>query len=198
MTHVGLKMLSVLLVMAGVFGMWATPAAAAPADPLLLAKPKEGIQTQLCGTNRERVIAATARASSHYSVPQRLLMGLIWVESGCNARVVSNAGAIGLMQVMPREAGRGFGDRPGRDALFDIDANVIWGTYVLYDMDVRYCGLWHRYNSRYLSKSQLEYWGCALGAFYEGTGVYFTGVLGRDGQRYAEMVIGAAGRVDLK
>jgi len=111
---------------------------------------------------------------------------------------VSDAGAIGLMQVMPREAGRGFGNRPGRDALFDVDANIVWGTWVLYDMDVKYCGLWHRHNSRYLSKSQLEYWKCGLAAFYEGTGVYFTGVLGRDGQRYAEMVIGAAGRVDLR
>jgi len=188
--HVKRKLVMLMVLLAVAAG--AQPAQAAPADPPTVTPPV------LCGANRERVIAATARASSHYNVPQRLLMGLIWVESGCNARIVSDAGAIGLMQVMPREAGRGFGDRPGRDALFDIDANVVWGTYVLYDMDVRYCGLWHRYNSRYLSKSQLEYWGCALGAFYEGTGVYFTGVLGRDGQRYAEMVIGAAGRVDLK
>lgn len=181
-------MLMVLLAVAA----GAQPVQAAPADPPPVTPPV------LCGANRERVLSATARASSHYSVPQRLLMGLIWVESGCNARIVSDAGAIGLMQVMPRDRGRGFGDRPGRDALFDVDANIVWGTWVLYDMDVRYCGLWHRYNSRYLSKSQLEYWKCGLSAFYEGTGVYFTGVLGRDGQRYAEMVIGAAGRVDLK
>lgn len=102
------------------------------------------------------------------------------------------------MQVMPRERGRGFGDRPNGAALFDIDANVIWGTYILYDMDARYCGSWHRKNPRHTDKDELEYWRCAAGAFYEGTNVNFTGVLGRDGQRYAEMVIGAAGRVDLK
>jgi len=181
-------MLMVLLaVAAGV-----QPAQAALADPPTVTPPV------LCGANRERVIAATAWESSHYNVPQRLLMGLIWVESGCNARVVSNAGAIGLMQVMPREAGRGFGNRPGRDALFDVDANIVWGTYILYDMDARYCGSWHRYNSRYLSKGELGYWQCALGAFWGGTQVYFSGRLTPNEQAYADMVIGASRRVDLK
>lgn len=194
MKHAGINIAALLIV----FGLLTNPAQAAPADPQPSLVGMQTVnETKLCGANRERVLSATARASSHYSVPQHLLMGLIWVESGCNARAVSSAGAIGLMQVMPRERGRGFGDRPNGAALFDIDANVIWGTYVLYDMDRRYCGLWHRHNSRYLSKSELEHWQCALSAFYEGTGVYFTGIIGCDGQRYADMVIGAARRVDI-
>jgi len=136
--------------------------------------------------------------ATHYKIPNRLILGLIWVESDCNPTIRSGAGAVGLMQVMPREVGYQFRDRPTTAQLRNIDTNVMWGSYILQDMDARYCGLWHRYNSRYLSKSQLEYWKCGLAAFYEGTGMYFTGVLGRDGQRYADMVIGAAGRVEVK
>ena len=64
-------------------------------------------------------------------------------------------------------------------------------------MDARYCGAWHRYNSRYLSKNELGYWKCALGAYWGGTQVYFSGRLTINEQAYADMVVGAAMRVNL-
>lgn len=136
--------------------------------------------------------------SSHYKIPNRLILGLIWVESDCNPRIVSGAGAVGLMQVMPREVGYQFRDRPTAAQLRDVEVNVMWGSYILQDMDARYCGAWHRFNSRYLSKSELGYWQCALGAFWGGTQVYFSGRLTPNEQAYADMVIGAAGRVEVK
>lgn len=171
-------------------------AALASASPIQAGETPQ--KEKLCGDYRTQVLDETAKMATHYGIPQNVLMGLIWVESGCNPQAVSDAGAIGLMQVMPREKGRGFSNRPSRASLFDIYANVAWGTYILYEMDARYCEKWHQFNSKYLSKSQLEYWQCALGAFYEGTGVYFTGRLGADGQSYSNMVLGAAKRIDLK
>lgn len=179
-----------------VFGLLTNPTmAAAPADPPSLVNP--AAETRLCGANRARVIDAVTRASEHYTLPTRLTMGLIWVESDCRPDAVSSAGAVGLMQVMPREVGYQFRDRPTSAQLRDIDTNVMWGSYILQEMDSRYCGLWHRYNSRYLSKSELGYWQCALGAFWGGTQVYFSGRLTPNEQSYADMVIGAARRVDI-
>ncbi len=151
----------------------------------------------LCGEHRARVLDVAGQMATHYKIPNRLILGLIWVESDCNPRIVSGAGAVGLMQVMPREIGYQFRDRPTAAQLRDIDTNVAWGTWVLYEMDYRFCGAWHRYNSRYLSKAELGYWQCALGAFWGGTQVYFSGRLTPNEQAYADMVIGAAGRVDL-
>ena len=176
---------------AALIAIWAMVATPAAAQATTLQPPP------LCGERREQVLDATARASSHYNIPNRLVMGLIWVESNCRPDALSSAGAVGLMQVMPREIGYQFRDRPTSAQLRDIDTNVVWGSYILQEMDARYCRLWHRYNSRYLSKSQLEYWTCALGAFWGGTQVYFGGRLTPDEQAYADMVIGAARRVDI-
>jgi len=102
------------------------------------------------------------------------------------------------MQVMPREIGYQFRDRPTSAQLRDIDTNVVWGTYILQEMDSRYCRSRHMVNSRYLGKSELGYWQCALGAFWGGTQVYFSGRLTANEQAYADMVIGAARRVDIE
>ncbi len=57
------------------------------------------------------------------------LAAVIWMESGGDYQAVSSAGAVGLMQVMPRETG--FLQRPNHDALLDPTTNVHWGTYTL-------------------------------------------------------------------
>ena len=152
----------------------------------------------LCGEHRARVLDVVERMATHYKIPNRLILGLIWVESDCNPTIRSGAGAVGLMQVMPREVGYQFRNRPTAAQLRGIDTNVMWGSYILQDMDARYCGAWHRFNSRYLSKGELAYWQCALGAFWGGTQVYFSGRLTPNEQAYADMVIGAAGRVEVK
>jgi len=55
----------------------------------------------------------------------------IMVESGGKADVISPAGAVGLMQVMPQEAGPHFADRPMTAELLDPETNVEWGCKIL-------------------------------------------------------------------
>lgn len=58
-----------------------------------------------------------------------LVASLIWRESRGDPKAVGPAGAIGLMQIMPKEAG--FSWRPSRDELFVPFTNVYWGTRTL-------------------------------------------------------------------
>lgn len=58
-----------------------------------------------------------------------LVAALIWKESRGRADARSPAGAIGLMMVMPYEAG--FTWRPRAAALLDPETNVAWGTRTL-------------------------------------------------------------------
>jgi soluble lytic murein transglycosylase-like protein len=77
----------------------------------------------------EAAIDAALLETAHiYPVPKALVVGVISVESGFQARAVSSAGAKGLMQLMPPTA-----LRVGvRDAtLFDARANVRAGVRLL-------------------------------------------------------------------
>jgi len=58
-----------------------------------------------------------------------LLASLVWIESRGDAVAVGPVGAVGLMQVMPREAG--FAWRPTHDELLDPETNLFWGTRTL-------------------------------------------------------------------
>lgn len=58
-----------------------------------------------------------------------LLASLVWMESRGDAVAVGPVGAVGLMQVMPREAG--FAWRPAHDELLDPETNLFWGTRTL-------------------------------------------------------------------
>ncbi|MCD6285279.1 MAG: transglycosylase SLT domain-containing protein, partial [Anaerolineae bacterium] len=58
-----------------------------------------------------------------------LLASLVWMESRGDAVAVGPVGAVGLMQVMPREAG--FAWRPTHDELLDPETNLFWGTRTL-------------------------------------------------------------------
>lgn len=72
-----------------------------------------------------------------HGLDPRVVTAIISVESGGNPDAVSRAGAIGLMQVMPREAGEVFRDRPQRQWLFDPVINIAVGCRIL-SADVRY------------------------------------------------------------
>lgn len=67
-----------------------------------------------------------------YGLSPEIVGTTIMVESGGKANVPpSSAGAIGLMQVMPREAGADFSDRPTKTELLDPETNITWGCKIL-------------------------------------------------------------------
>ncbi len=82
---------------------------------------------------------------------------LVWMESRGDAKAVGPVGSVGLMQVMPKEAG--FTWRPTREELLNPYTNLFWGTRTLStviqqgDGDVfsalaAYNGGWEKISSR--------------------------------------------------
>ncbi len=55
----------------------------------------------LAPTARDQVLAAIDRWSAAYGVDPRLARALAWMESGFQSDVVSNVGAVGVMQLLP-------------------------------------------------------------------------------------------------
>ena len=81
----------------------------------------------------------TYYADQHQLSPD-LIAAVIWMESGGNALAYSHSGAVGLMQVMPRDglaaaficqSGPCFANRPTRSELEDPDFNISYGTRML-------------------------------------------------------------------
>jgi hypothetical protein len=73
-------------------------------------------------------------------VPPDLIAALIWQESGGNSDAYSHSGAVGLMQVMPKDGisatfmcknGPCFSNRPSSAELFDPEFNIKYGTRML-------------------------------------------------------------------
>ncbi|OYY77212.1 MAG: hypothetical protein B7Y43_12130 [Sphingomonas sp. 28-62-20] len=89
-------------------------------------------------TPRDSIAAAIAEASRRFGVPSEWIVAVVRVESGGDARAVSRAGAIGLMQVMPAtyaELRRDLG--LGADP-FAIRDNILAGTAYMRRMLDRY------------------------------------------------------------
>lgn len=72
-----------------------------------------------------------------------LVAALIWQESGGNSRAYSHSGAVGLMQVMPRDGkaasfqcpeGPCFANRPSSSQLRNPNFNVDYGTRLLQEL----------------------------------------------------------------
>jgi soluble lytic murein transglycosylase-like protein len=63
------------------------------------------------------------RAAALYNVPAELVRAVIWAESAGDASAISRAGAIGLMQLMPRTAGDMYVEDP-----VDPAQNIMGGT----------------------------------------------------------------------
>ena len=57
------------------------------------------------------------------------LASLLWMESRGDAQAIGPVGSVGLMQVMPKEAG--FSWRPTRAELLNPATNLFWGTRTL-------------------------------------------------------------------
>ena len=82
-------------------------------------------------------------------LPPDLVAAVIWLESGGNPGVYSKSGAVGLMQVMPKDGlaaafmcvnGPCFSNRPSSAELYDPEFNIKFGTRML-------AGLFNRYGS---------------------------------------------------
>jgi soluble lytic murein transglycosylase-like protein len=84
----------------------------------------------------EEMLPLVQRIAPNYGLPPLLVLGLIKVESGFNPRIVSRAGAKGLMQVMPRTAQHMKCDGD----LFDPATNIDCGCRVLQTYLKRYDG----------------------------------------------------------
>ena len=78
----------------------------------------------------------TANASIKSGVPANLIAGLIATESTCNPLAVSNKGAIGLMQVVPKTWSKSYDFT--KINLFNPDENMEVGTKILADLIKRY------------------------------------------------------------
>ncbi|ARE40963.1 Membrane-bound lytic murein transglycosylase C precursor [Rhodovulum sp. P5] len=80
------------------------------------------------------VDAYVAEAAQRFRIPERWIRAVMQAESAGNARAVSSAGAMGLMQIMPGtwaelRAEHGFGSDP-----FDRRDNILAGTAYLRQM----------------------------------------------------------------
>lgn len=92
--------------------------------------------------------------ATRYGITPEIIIGLIRIENPMlRPRVRSEAGAVGLMQVMPMH--RGMAGCP-RGSLEDVRTNLCHGVKVLGDALRRYRGDWHR--------ALLAYNGCVTGS----------------------------------
>lgn len=87
---------------------------------------------------RARAYLPTVRKmSKRYNIDESLILGIMEVESSFNPYAVSYANAIGLMQVVPKTAGRdvfarkGYGGQPDRAYLYNPENNIDAGTLYL-------------------------------------------------------------------
>jgi soluble lytic murein transglycosylase-like protein len=87
-----------------------------------------------------RWCAPIEQAAAETNLDPTLVGAIIWVESGGDASAVSASGAIGLMQVMPRDGaastfqcvnGPCFASRPSTAELMDPAFNLHYGTALL-------------------------------------------------------------------
>ncbi|SIO04397.1 membrane-bound lytic murein transglycosylase MltC [Salinivibrio sp. ES.052] len=85
------------------------------------------------------------RASERYGISEKLIYAIIKTESSFNPYAVSWANAYGLMQVVPKTAGRDVfklvkkrGGQPSPKYLFDPEKNIDTGTAYFYILKNRY------------------------------------------------------------
>lgn len=87
------------------------------------------------------------RYASENSIDPNLISAVMLQESAGKANAYSKDGAVGLLQVMPRDGlasnfmcpgGPCFSDRPSTAQLFDPDFNISYGTQMLADLVAQY------------------------------------------------------------
>lgn len=88
-----------------------------------------------------------SKYAKQYSVPEELVFAVIKVESDFDPNVVSHAGAMGLMQMLPSTyywlATKLGDDNPNENFLFDPETNIRYCTYYLSYLYSRF-GTWEK------------------------------------------------------
>lgn len=96
------------------------------------------------GTSVRQWCGLIEKYADRFDVSPSLIAAVIAVESSGNPSAISEDGAVGLMQVMPRDgvARKKFGDmfrnRPSAARLRDPDFNVMYGTRMLSNLIEKY------------------------------------------------------------
>lgn len=90
---------------------------------------------QTMGEATESMDAIFAEAAQKYEVPLNLLKALAWVESNFEEKVVSGAGAMGVMQLMPKTA-----EAMGVKDPFDARDNIMGGAKLMGQLLKQYNG----------------------------------------------------------
>ena len=91
--------------------------------------------------DRESIRRMIVRAADRHGVPRSLALAVAWQESGWQQGVVSHAGAVGVMQLMPATAewvGQTMLGRPVR--ITDAHSNISAGVRLLRHYIIRYDG----------------------------------------------------------
>jgi soluble lytic murein transglycosylase-like protein len=112
------------------------------ADAIAAERVLGDLQTGLLPAEVSRLSLAIATESRRAGLPMELVLGVILVESAGNNFAISEVGAMGLMQLMPRTAEAVAGQIgllwEGPATLFDPVANVHLGVVYLRDLIERY------------------------------------------------------------
>ncbi|EGB14009.1 Lytic transglycosylase catalytic [Pseudodesulfovibrio mercurii] len=87
------------------------------------------------------------KTAERFAVSRNLVYAIMKVESDFNPFAVSQASAVGLMQVVPSTAGgdvyrllHGRAGEPSRGDLFEPPTNIVYGTAYLHLLDTRFLG----------------------------------------------------------
>ncbi len=104
-----------------VWGRWLN-GSTQPSDP-------RGPLSPYWGGTIQRWETLIAQEATRRGLDPDFLAALIWTESSGDPDAVGPAGAVGLMQVMPKEAG--FTWRPTQQELLDPSTNLFWGARTL-------------------------------------------------------------------
>jgi soluble lytic murein transglycosylase-like protein len=136
---------------------------------IVLASPEKniGLSSKINQTSIERSLSCTISSkypekiqqwcnlivmnADMYSLEPNLIAAVMLQESGGNKDAYSSSGAVGLMQIMPKDGiaekfmcinGPCFSNRPTMEELFDPDFNIEFGSRMLINLYEKY-GNWH-------------------------------------------------------
>ena len=97
-------------------------------------------------THPKKYSDIVSKYSEEFSVPQELIYATIKVESNFKRDALSQAGAIGLMQMLPSTyewLAKKLGEKCDAALLYDPDTNIRYGTYYLQYLYAKF-GSWER------------------------------------------------------